>query len=231
MVSHLLCSFSTRAKRSFNSSVTRWTSSRNRRNSARNPSRWISISCRRSSMLIFNWNFRFSKLKTSSACAARISRNLFTSRANTSCSTRFFSLASIWPFTCRDTISFSSFKVANDSSIRPRSVRSAVLRRRAFNKSSSACLTCWSSVPCSALTPSRIAVNFSIRAFKARVSSSLRTPFARLTFRSICCTWNSTLYSSSCCRMTCSSNERIREDRFRSCPCPPEISEISPRSF
>lgn len=34
---------------------------------------------------------------------------------------------------------------------------------------------------------------------------------ARATLRSICCSWNSTLYSSSCCLTTCEGKQRQAE--------------------
>lgn len=72
-------------------------------------------------------------------------------------------------------------------------------------RSSSARLACSSSIPCSPLTPSSSAASLPMRALRPRVSSSERAPPARATLRSICCSWNSTLYSSSCCRTTCAA--------------------------
>mmetsp|Transcript_6019 Transcript_6019/g.16025 ORF Transcript_6019/g.16025 Transcript_6019/m.16025 type:complete len:348 (-) Transcript_6019:1047-2090(-) len=217
--------------RSRSSSISLWMSSRSSRSSARSPSLCTSTSCVRSCALIFSWYLRFSRLNTSSACMAKMSRSRRTSSFMTSWSTKAFSLSATAPLTCRTAISTSSFSVRMLSSILALSALSAALALWTCSRSSSLCLTCSSSMECSALTFSSTPVSLEMRAFRALTSSSLRTPPARATLRSICCSWNSTLYSSSCCFTTCSSSEEMRLDRFLFWPWPPLISLIMSRSL
>mmetsp|Transcript_42226 Transcript_42226/g.100136 ORF Transcript_42226/g.100136 Transcript_42226/m.100136 type:complete len:217 (-) Transcript_42226:1402-2052(-) len=214
MVSYLFWSFSTLSSRSLSSSVTRWRSSRTSFSSALRPSRWTCTSCLRSSIDCLSWYLRFSRLNTSSALRLRIPRSLSSSSLSPSCSTILSSFALFACSRLRDPLSLMSRISWICSWSFLLSALTDPLRLRALSRASSTSLTCSVSMLCSVLTPSSCAVSFSIRALSARFSSSVRSPAARCTLRSSCCTWNSALYRSSCCFTTCASCLEMLATRF-----------------
>mmetsp|Transcript_54563 Transcript_54563/g.90899 ORF Transcript_54563/g.90899 Transcript_54563/m.90899 type:complete len:296 (-) Transcript_54563:1075-1962(-) len=182
------------------------------------------ISDSRSSMVICNCAFRFSNEYNSlprfiKILSRRLTCNFNTSWFTISCSLFFVSFpSSTWQDSFSNVNSkmmlfWRFFSVVFDSTV--------ILLCRT---SSSTLFTCRSNTLYCFCRSSSIVCSMSIFSFNSFFSSSVRSPFARFTLRSICCTWNSILYRSSCCLKVSWSNWFTFASIFLFCACAPEIS-------
>mmetsp|Transcript_147240 Transcript_147240/g.257220 ORF Transcript_147240/g.257220 Transcript_147240/m.257220 type:complete len:248 (+) Transcript_147240:1674-2417(+) len=185
---------------------------------------WLAISASRSSMVICNWAFRFSMLNSSwprllSSRSSRLTCSFSTSWATINPS---FCLVSFPSSAWQDSFSSVSSRMTLLSRSRSTVLWSTVILL--WRASSRTRFTCRSSTLCCFVRSSSMVWSMLIFSFSSIFSSSVRSPLARLTFRSICCTWNSMLYSSSCCLKVSWSSLETLPSMFLFCACAPEIS-------